>query len=154
MKNINKLRNFQGKKQINNSLPNKDSISSTLCFEDNCIISSFALLKIINVKNTILLIIKTDVGSSQKVKSKTNDVAKNQNVKMIKVNQVASNVNRKYVNITINNHPIKLQLDIRSDIIIILEKSWFLLGKPKGCIISYVVRDASGNHINFNQEIT
>jgi len=42
-------------------------------------------------------------ASSQKIKSKINDITKNQTVKTITINQIASNVDRKFVNIGSTN---------------------------------------------------
>ncbi|XP_018402050.1 PREDICTED: uncharacterized protein K02A2.6-like [Cyphomyrmex costatus] len=153
--NSNKSRNLQGKKQIKNSLPNKDSTPSTPCwFCGQLHYSKFCTFKNHKCQKCNTVGHKDGYcASTQRVKTKTNNETANQNVKTIKVNQVNSNLTRKFVNISINNQPIKLQLDTGSDITIISEKIWSLLGKPTGCSTSHVARDASGNQINFNQEI-
>ncbi|KER20335.1 hypothetical protein T265_11085 [Opisthorchis viverrini] len=44
--------------------------------------------------------------------------------------QINTPGNRKYLTVTVNGHPVRLQLDTWSDITIISEKLWRTLGQP------------------------
>ncbi|XP_018406352.1 PREDICTED: uncharacterized protein K02A2.6-like [Cyphomyrmex costatus] len=67
------------------------------------------------------------------------------------VNQINEAFLRKYVDVTINSKTVKLQLD--SDITIISEDTWKLLGQPQGKPSERIAKDASGNPLNILYEV-
>lgn len=82
---------------------------------------------------------------NNKFKKKSSDV-KNVN----QVNKVDSN--RKYMSVSMNNIPVTLQIDSASDITIISEDTWNLLGKPSTRKTEHVANDASGKALNLLSE--
>ena len=61
---------------------------------------------------------------------------------------------RKFVFVAINHIRIKLQLDTGSNITIINEKTWKILGKPSLLTRGKVARGISGKKLNFLDEFT
>lgn len=69
------------------------------------------------------------------------------------VNQVNSvDNNRKYMSVLMNNIPVTLQIDSASDITIVSEETWNLLGKPSTKKTEHVANDASGKVLNLLSE--
>ncbi|XP_055604793.1 uncharacterized protein K02A2.6-like [Uranotaenia lowii] len=60
---------------------------------------------------------------------------------------------RKFVDVNINNVPLRLQLDTGSDISILSHRSWVKLGKPKLCSARCRAKTASGEPLDLTAEL-
>lgn len=61
---------------------------------------------------------------------------------------------RKYVNLLVNEKPIRLQLDTASDITLISKNTWRKLGCPRIRPTEHVARNASGDIVKLTGEVT
>ncbi|XP_018317261.1 uncharacterized protein K02A2.6-like [Mycetomoellerius zeteki] len=93
-------------------------------------------------------------NSSKKTKSNSNnnDSTSTKTITAA-VNQINETYFRKYVDVTINSKTVKLQLDTGSDITIISEDTWKLLGQPQSKPSERIAKDASGNPLHISQEV-
>ena len=68
------------------------------------------------------------------------------------VNQVDFRSRRKYIDLAINGHPARLQLDCGSDITIISESTWRSIGKPQVSNTNRQAMNASGERLEIISE--
>ncbi|CAI2724010.1 unnamed protein product [Schistosoma spindalis] len=61
---------------------------------------------------------------------------------------------RKYVNLLVNEKPIRLQLDTASDVTLISKNTWRNLGYPRIRPTEHVARNASGDIVKLTGEVT
>ncbi|XP_011688396.1 PREDICTED: uncharacterized protein K02A2.6-like [Wasmannia auropunctata] len=66
------------------------------------------------------------------------------------VNHVSTIPLRKFVNVKINSHPVKLQFDTGSDITVISQNTWYSLRQPQTQVSKHIARDASDWLNEFN----
>lgn len=62
--------------------------------------------------------------------------------------------NRKYIVVSVNNKPVCFQFDTASDITLISQTSWKLLGEPCLSATDHIARSASGDQIHLTGELT
>ena len=97
--------------------------------------------------------------SSDKRQSKHRGVkAKRQSQSQVKSTfatfKVGFQSKRKYVNLLVNEKPIRLQLDTASDITLISKNTWRKLGCPRIRPTEHVARNASGDIVKLTGEVT
>lgn len=61
---------------------------------------------------------------------------------------------RQYITLTINDIPVRLQLDTASDITLITRSTWESIGKPLVCSTNHQAHSASGNTLQLTGEVT
>ncbi|KAA3676724.1 uncharacterized protein DEA37_0001501 [Paragonimus westermani] len=61
---------------------------------------------------------------------------------------------RQYITVSINNSPVRFQLDTTGDITLITGSTWELIGKPDVCTTTHQAQSASGNMLQLSGEVT
>ena len=58
------------------------------------------------------------------------------------------------MSVELNNHPVRLQIDIASNITLISQKLWNSIGKPQFTFAKHVARSDSGDSVHITGKVT
>ncbi|XP_018406504.1 PREDICTED: uncharacterized protein K02A2.6-like [Cyphomyrmex costatus] len=96
---------------------------------------------------------KINTKSEKKSEKKLDDQRTAKSNVVISVNQIQFQNKRKFITVKIDEQEVKLQIDTASDITLISQETWQLLGKPTTKVSSMSAYNASGDPLEIIQEM-